>query len=489
MTKKPTEQQVIWTPMPGPQTLLVSCPVFEVFYGGARGGGKTEGSIGDWLLHSNTYGKAANGVFFRREQKQLEEVIARTHEIFPIIGAKWQDQKATWTMPGGARLKFRYLERDRDAEGYQGHSYTRVYIEELTNFPSPSPINKLRATLRSAKGVPVGMRATGNPGGPGHTWVKKRYISPDKRGWKIIPEEFRTPNGNLVTLERVFIPSRVTDNTLLEAQDPTYVARLMQSGTPELVRAWLEGDWDLVLGAFFDCFNPLKHVLRAAEWLPRIPKHSMIYRSMDWGSAKPFSVGWYAVSDGKWGLPRGALVKVGEWYGSTGEPNVGLKMTADAVARGIMARERRLGWDVNYGVADPAIFIRNGGPSIAESMAAEGCFWRPADNKRIPGWEALRQRLVGLNGVPLLYFLDSCEDTIRTLPQLQHDETHLEDVDTDGEDHAGDETRYACMAKPWIVDETVPWEETFPKLPSEMTINELLARATARRLERTGEEA
>lgn len=486
---KSVESQVIWTPMPGPQTDLISCPVFEVFYGGARGGGKTEGSIGDWLSHSGTYARAASGVFFRREQKQLEEVIARTHEIFPLIGAKWQDQKATWTMPGGARLKFRYLERDRDAEGYQGHSYTRLYLEELTNFPSPAPINKLRATLRSAKGVPVGLRATGNPGGPGHTWVKKRYITPDKRGWKIIPESFTTPKGNVVTLERVFIPSKVQDNTLLEAQDPAYVARLMQSGTPELVRAWLDGDWDLILGAFFDCFNPFKHVLRASEWLGKVPKHTMIFRAMDWGSAKPFSVGWYAVSDGSWGLPRGAMLKIGEWYGSTGEPNVGLKMTADAVARGIMAKEAQLGWQVNYGVADPAIFIRNGGPSIAESMAKEGCFWRPADNKRIPGWEMLRQRLVGVNGVPMLYFLDSCEDTIRTIPQLQHDDVHLEDVDTDGEDHAGDETRYASMAKPWIVDEEVPWEETFPKLPQELTINELLARATAKRLELTGEEA
>ncbi len=475
--------------MPGPQTALIQCPVFEVFYGGARGGGKTEGSIGDWLSHSSLYGRAANGVFFRREQKQLEEVVARTQEIFPLIGAKWQDQKATWTMPGGARLKFRYLERDKDAEGYQGHSYTRLYIEEITNFPSPAPVNKLRATLRSAKGVPVGMRATGNPGGPGHSWVKKRYITPDKRGWKIIPEEFITPKGNKVTLERVFIPSKVSDNTMLEANDPLYIARLMQSGSADLVKAWLDGDWDLVLGAFFDCFNPLRHVLRAVEWLPRIPKHSLIFRAMDWGSYRPFSVGWYVVSDGTWGLPRGAMLKIGEWYGSTGEPNVGLKMTAQAVAGGIISRERNLGWNVEYGVIDPSAFIRNGGPSIAELMAVEGCFWRPADNKRLPGWESMRQRLIGQAGVPMIYFLDTCEDTIRTIPLAQHDENKPEDVDTEGEDHAVDETRYACMARPWIVDEIPDPVVSWPKLPNQLTINEYIARATARRLERTGEEA
>lgn len=483
------EPSIIWQPMPGPQTALIECPVFEVFYGGARGGGKTEGSIGDWLQHSATYGRAASGVFFRREQKQLEEVIARTHDIFPRIKAKWQDQKATWTMPGGARLKFRYLERDRDAEGYQGHSYTRLYFEELPNFPSKAPIDKLRATLRSASGVPTGMRATGNPGGPGHGWVKKRHIDPCKTGWKISYERFTTPKGREVTLDRVFIPSRVSDNTLIDENDPGYVARLMQSGSPELVKAWLDGDWDLVLGAFFDCFRQERHVLRASEWLGRVPKHTMIYRAMDWGSQKPFCVGWYGVSDGTWGLPRGATVKLGEWYGSTGEPNMGLKMTADVVARGILAREQQMGWTVNYAVADPSIFIRNGGPSIAESMATQGCFWRPADNKRLPGWEAVRQRLVGISGVPMLYFLDSCLDTIRTLPQLQHDENKPEDVDTEGEDHAGDETRYACMAKPWTVDETIPEEITYPKLPSERTIMDYLNEATARRLERTGEEA
>jgi hypothetical protein len=141
-------QQVIWQPQEGPQTALIECPVFEVFYGGARGGGKTEGSIGDWLEHSSAHGAGAIGIFFRRKLVQLAEVIARTQQLFPRLGAKYNTQSKTWTMANGARLKFAYLERDSDAEEYQGHSYTRVYVEELTNFPSPGPINKLRATLR-----------------------------------------------------------------------------------------------------------------------------------------------------------------------------------------------------------------------------------------------------------------------------------------------------------------------------------------------------
>ena len=179
---------VVWSPQPGPQTALIQCPVFEVFYGGSRGGGKTEGSVGDWLEHSSVYGEAAIGVFFRRKFKQLEEVVARTKQVFPSLGAKWNEQQATWTMRGKGRLKFRYLERDADAEEYQGHSYTRVYVEEVTNFPSSAPVNLLRATVRSASGVKVGMRLTGNPGGPGHNWVKARYITPWPAGWKILRE-------------------------------------------------------------------------------------------------------------------------------------------------------------------------------------------------------------------------------------------------------------------------------------------------------------
>lgn len=487
--------KIIWTPQEGPQAALIACPILEVFYGGARGGGKTEASIGDWLEHSGRYGQDAIGVFFRRKFKQLEEVVARTRILFPQIGAKYNEQKAEWAMPGGGRLKFRYLERDSDAQEYQGHSYTRVYVEEATNFPSPAPINLLRGTLRSAAGVPVGMRLTGNPGGPGHHWVKARYITPDVRGYRVIKEDFAGLKGETLTLERVFIPSKISDNKLLYDNDPFYVARLRQSGSEALVKAWLEGNWDLIDGAFFDCWEPTKHILRTREWLPRIPQYSLKFRSFDWGYARPFNCGWYAVSDGTWGLPAEAIVKYREWYGTTGKPNEGIRLTADIVAQGIRSRElvpnpdRRdidhplIQEGISYGVADPSIFVRDGGPSIMETMAANGISWRRADNKRIPGWAEMRRRLVGIGGHPLLYFLDCCDDSIRTIPTLQVDETDVEDLDTEGEDHAGDETRYACMSRPWV--EFQPEAEDafhFPKLPNEMTIDELVASSRSRRL-------
>lgn len=468
--------QVIWKPQEGPQTALIECPTFEVFYGGARGGGKTESSIGDWLQHASLYGQDAIGIFVRRKFKQLAEVIARTKQIFPKLGAKYNEQRAEWLMPGGARLKFVYLERDSDAEQYQGHNYTRVYVEEVTNFPSPAPIDKLRATLRSGAGVPVGMRLTGNPGGPGHNWVKKRYIDPCPSGYKLIKEscdveidgEIRT-----VELERVFIPSKLGDNMLLLRNDPTYVLRLRQSGSEALVKAWLEGNWDIVDGAYFTELDENLHgrdssIIRAA------PPNTVRFRSFDWGSYRPFSVGWWAIADGTWPrenpLPKGSIFRYREWYGASGI-NKGLGSTADVVAREIldMEGEER----IRYAVADPAIFIRNGGPSIAESMAK--CRWHKADNKRLPGWEQVRQRLVGQDGKPMLYAAHQCEDFWRTMPTLQHDETNPEDLDTDGEDHIADEVRYACMSRPWAPKiELPPQGLILPKTPGQMTINDLI---------------
>jgi len=468
---------------------MIACPVFEVFYGGARGGGKTDGMIGDWLDHSAAHGEHAIGVFFRRTYKQLGEVIARTKQLFPKIGAKWNGERDEWTMPGGARLLFRHLERDEDAENYQGWNISRLYVEEVTNFPSAAPINKLRAIVRStAPGVRPGMRLTGNPGGPGHAWVKRRYIDPAPAGYEILAEEFQNPwTRETVKLERVFIPAKLIDNRLLMENQPLYVAQLQQAGSKQLVDAWLLGKWEMIAGAFFTEFDPVRHIL-PASFLSKIPKHSLMFRSFDWGFAKPFSVGWYVVSDGSFGLPAGALVQIREWYGCTGIPNEGLRLDAHVVARGIKAADRELldghGLRLRYGVADPSIFIRDGGPSIAEAMYGQGVMWNRADNKREPGWQQIRRRLNGDVGKPMLYFLETCDDTIRTLPVLQHDSRvlHNEDLDSEGEDHAADSLRYACMSRPWVVGLEQPPRLNFPKLPQEMTFADLLAANTKRRM-------
>lgn len=467
LATKPADPSIIWEAQAGPQTALIACPIFEVFFGGARGGGKTDGVLGDFVEHADAYGEHAIGLMIRRQRTELIETIERSRQIYQPLGWQYHEQDKMWRAPNGARLRFAYLERDADAEAYQGHSYTRVYVEEIGNFPSSRPILKLMATLRSGAGVPVGFRATGNPGGPGHQWVRSRYIDPAPLGWRVVTDA-------LSGLERVYIPSRVSDNHYL---GDDYVQRLKATGSAELIKAWLDGDWSVIEGAFFECWDNKRHVLRPFT----IPEDWTRFRSGDWGSAKPFSFGWWAVvgdkfktPDGQW-LPRGCIVRYREWYGmQPGKPNTGLKMHAEAVGEQLAELEAKDAKLVG-GVLDPAAFSEDGGPSIAERIntaliKSKLVPFRPADNKRVPGrgamggWDQMRGRLIGdEDDLPMIATFSTCVDSIRTIPALQHDELRPEDVDSDMEDHAGDEWRYACMSRPWV---RKPATDDKPKYPS-----------------------
>ena len=299
-----TAYTIGWEPQPGPQTALLACPVFEVFFGGARGGGKTDGMLGEWASHADLHGKNAVGLMVRRERVQLLETIERSRQIYVPIGARYNDQDKMWRWPNGARLRFAYLERDADADAYQGHSYTRVYVEELGTFPSASPVLRLMATLRSGEGVPCGFRATGNPGGPGHQWVKARYIDPNPAGWEVRKFTYENPwTRETIEQDRVFIPSKLQDNKFL---GPEYVANLQMVGSDTLVRAWLEGDWTVIEGAYFDCWRYEQHVVEPFE----VPAHWARFRSMDWGSAKPFSVGWWAIVGDDYYVPAQRAARI-----------------------------------------------------------------------------------------------------------------------------------------------------------------------------------
>lgn len=503
----------IWEPQ-AQQEKFISCPADDVGFGGARGGGKSDAVIGDWINHEAIYKQAAVGLAFRRQRTELVELIERAKQILLPIGYKWFEQDKYFKGPGGGRLRFSYLESDSDADAYQGHSYTRLYPEEMGTFPNEGPINKLQATLRSGHGVACQMKGTCNPGGPGHQWVKARY-SLSGRPEKPVYQEFEFVNPfNKAKLKktRMFIPSKVKDNKYL---GDDYVANLYQTGSAQLVDAWIHGDWDVIQGAFFDCWNYDRHVIKPFE----IPDGWLRFRSGDWGSAKPFSIGWWAVvgddyqvegggmagpkfepgaTGGGCVLPRGSLVRYREWYGSPGAPNTGLKLPADQVALGILEREAA-GEDkkIKYSILDPAAFASDGGPSISERMAVKGVAWSKADNKRVSrkgamgGWDQMRARLVGdSEGRPMIFFFNTCKDSIRTIPALQHDETNPEDLDTDGEDHAADEVRYACMSRPWIPKEVKPASDPMYVMSagqgntiarSNLTIGELLKRHFRRR--------
>jgi hypothetical protein len=452
---------LVWAPQSGPQEALLACPVFDVLYGGARGGGKSDGLIGDWLTHAERWGRHAKGVIFRKSFPEFTEIWARTGELLPALGWTRNISDKSWTSPRGAKLLMRYLENDADADGYLGWGLTWVAFDEMGNWASSGPIDKLRATLRSAHGVECLFRATANPGGPGHNWVKSRYIDPSP---PLTP--FTAEDGT----RRLFIPARLTDNRILLDNDPKYPDRIKGAGAPWLVDAWLNGNWDITAGGVVDdLWRRSVHVLKPFP----IPPSWRIDRSFDWGSSRPFSAGWWAESDGSGAtmadgtvryFPRGSVFRIDEWYGTTGAPNEGCRMLAVEIARGIKQREKdhghgryewrgvMVGRGVEPGPADSSIFAAENGVCIAADMAKAGVTWLASDKSpgsRKNGLERVRKMLkAALEPKPedsCLYVFDTCVHWIRTVPTLPRDPRNLEDVDTKAEDHAYDETRYRLM--------------------------------------------
>ena len=437
--------------MPGtPQEMMIACPFEDLLFGGARGGGKTYGMLGDWISHADLYGENAFGVFFRKTYPELEQVQIYAEKIFPLVGAKYHAGPRTWVFPNGAKLKMRYLERDKDADRYQGHEYTWICFEEIVNWASPKPIDKLRACLRSGAGVPCYFRATGNPGGIGHNWVKARYVDPAPP---------RTPFYDTETeTMRIYIPATLDDNTRLAENDPHYWKRIHASanGDEQLLKAWRFGDWDIVAGGMLDdIWKREVHVIAPFQ----IPRSWYIDRTFDWGSSSPFSVMWWAESDGTLApngiyYPRGTMFAIDEWYGWSGKPNEGNKMLAHEIADGIIEREAEglLKYlIVSPGAADTQIWQSDPivGISTADEMAERGVDWTKADKSpgsRKQGWLRLRRFLKAAKENQKeeagLYIFSNCTQWIRTVPVLPRYEKDRDDVDPKAEDHAGDSTRY-----------------------------------------------
>jgi hypothetical protein len=456
---------IIWWPQPGPQQDLIECQLPEVFKGGARGGGKTDGVLAKWATKAAQYGQAFNAMMFRKTMVASEDAIARSKELYTPLGGVYSN--GSWRMPGGGRIGFGYLDSVMDADAWQGRNLTDIWIEECGLYADPAVIWRLFATLRSAAGVPTQMILTGNPGGPGQHWVRERYdLVPFPRDARVLLREL--PNGQ--THKVAVIPSRIENNRILLNNDPRYISRLHLVGNPALVRAMLDGDWSAVEGAFFDCWS-------AKNITPpfKLPEHWLRFRSMDWGSYSPFSVGWWAVVTEEYTLPdkrvlpAGAIVRYREYYGSANSSSdKGLKLTAEQVAQGIIDREKS-DLKLAYGALDPSTFKEDGGPSVAERInqkliAAKLTPFKKADNTRVDakrgpmsGWDAVAGRIIGLlndkgepKGVPMLYVFDTCKVLIRTLPTLQHDPARPEDVLKGPSDHACDETRYAVLSRPWV---------------------------------------
>jgi hypothetical protein len=327
--------------------------------------------------------------------------------------------------------------------------------DELTSWPTGELYEAMMSCARSSvPGIRPVYRATTNPWGAGHSWVKERFIDPAPVG---------TPIKNASTGQyRAAVRAMMSENRHLLSNNPEYVAHLREINNPLKRKAWLEGDWSIQIGAFFgECWG-VKNI--ADPMTP--PDHWLKWRAFDWGSAKPFSVGWFAMSDGNplpdgRVFPRGAAIRYKEWYGADkSEPDKGLNMTVSEVARGIKERD---GLDrIDYSVADPAIFAENGGKSQAEQFYDCGIEFERGDNSRIAGWELMRERM-GKNGAsepPMFYVTKNCVDFIRLVPVLLFDERKPEDLDTGAEDHIADECRYGLMTRPWIKEKPMAVKKT-----------------------------
>lgn len=447
------------------QGIALDTDATEVLYGGAAGGGKSHlMRVAAILWCAGISGLQV--YLFRRIRDDLIKNHMEGPKGFRSILQPWvennwvrivDDEIRFWN---GSKIYLCHCKDEKDIYKYQGAEIHVLMIDELTHF-TEAMYRFLRNRVRM-----VGLKLTAawlgrfprilagaNPGNIGHLWVKRTFIDgADTYDVRSMPPD----EGGM---KRQYIPAQLEDNPSMAVDDPGYESRLMGLGSDQLVKAMRYGSWDIIEGAFFDCWDANRHVVRPFE----VPRSWLRFRSGDWGSAAPFSIGWWAVvtethtADNQHGksvtLPRGCLVRYREWYGAS-KPNVGLKMHAEQVAEGIKEREK--GDPVSYGVMDPAAFKEDGGESLMQRMSKIGVHWRPADNARVAGrgamggWDQVRSRLVGDDdGNPMMVFFQTCRDAIRTLPALQHDKARPEDVDTDGEDHAGDDIRYACNSRPW----------------------------------------
>lgn len=440
-----------WTPHLGSQTEFLRRSEFEVLFGGSAGPGKTDCLVAS--VAADIWHPRYRGLLLRRTFPQLQEIIDRCWRIYPAAGGNYRATEKRWEFPSGAIIDLGHMQHEADKYNYQGKEYHRAAIDELTQFTETQYTYLLSRLRTTDPELAPQVVSTTNPGGIGHYWVKERFVTITDHG-----RPYLDPKTGL---SRVFIPATIEDNPTLFENDPAYLARL--EALPEIERMRLRhGIWDAFEGQVFTELSQRLHGCESFD----IPPEWERYCVLDWGYAKPFSVGWYAIDY------DGVLYRYREWYGCKKETeliqdgaDVGLKLQAWEVARGILDREK--GEKIRMRVADPAVFHPHPesrkrearGVTIHEDMASEGLYFLKADNDRVHGKMQVHKRLkietvtdleTGeiTDEHPMLKVFNSCKGFWRTLPQMREDPKNPEDVDTDQEDHIYDEFRYMCMARP-----------------------------------------
>jgi hypothetical protein len=422
---------VLWKPHPK-QLQALNSKAFELFYGGAAGGGKSEFLLMDFLKGVNPYAEEWIGILFRHTYPELSDLIRRAKHFYLPLGAEWEKSAKTFRFPNGAQLELRPLESEDDVTKYQGQQYTWVGFDELGNYATDYPWTYMITRTRSAAGAPSFMRGTGNPGGRGHNWIKSRFID------GLEPGKVYKYKVGAQWLTQTFIPARLIDNPSMMTGDPLYQAKLEMQ--PEHIRrALLYGDWDVFAGQYFDEWRRDTHVVKPFA-LPSGEWHR--FYCLDWGYGAPYAIVKLAVNK------YGRVVQYGEIYGADlTQINKGNRKPASKAAA--EAWEDAIKEGVTEMVADPAIWSKTDDyPSAAEHFEQAGFRMEKGHNDRVQGWLAVHERLKQRdeNDHPMLQIFETCHHTIRTLPVLTPDRNRPEDVDSKLEDHLADALRYGVMS-------------------------------------------
>ncbi len=463
-------QEVRFDYVPQPrQQVFHNASARQILYGGAAGGGKSAALRWDAIdFCLNCPGLTA--VVFRRTQPQLlrNHIMEVKRELPSTIGT-YNETHKHFQFNNGSVLIFKSLEYDRDCEDIQGWEIHAGYVDEagqLTPYMLDYIISRIRLGKYSKTMEQWGPELEGfkrrlpryalsaNPGGISHHYLKTKFIDPAPPETIFHDISLKNPyddeDKGWTTL---YIPASMRDNKYI---DSGYAAQF--GNLPEHMQRQLrDGDWNVVPGAFFDCFDSQRHIIKPFA----IPDHWTRFRSCDWGHATPFSIGWWAVSDGEpvtnvtgdsISFPDGALIRYREWYGCTKKngraTTKGLRLSGTEVAQGILERQKE-NEHINYSVADPSMWRSDGGPSQAERALKSGVIFQKADNQRELGWQEMYRRLKD----GMLFVFDTCPDFARTIPAIEADAKCPEDItktNRGGEDHIADETRYACMSRPMI---------------------------------------
>lgn len=434
------------------QKLFLTAKTKHIAFGGARGGGKS------WAVRTKAKLLALRypGIRILIVRRTYPELINNHINILRVELldiAKYNDKDKVLKFGNGSTINFAYCAKDGDLDRLQGVEYDVIFLDEATQL-SEYQMKTIVACLRGVNDFPKRVYYTCNPGGQGHQFIKARFL--DRKF-----TDGEDPN------DYTFIQSLVTDNKVLMESQPDYIKQL-EALPPKLREAWLYGRWDIFEGQFFEEFRETPDIQKCHEagiteeeakeqgrWTHVIKPFDLsshdkrgwtIYRSYDFGYAKPFSCAWWAIDY------DGTLYRFMELYGCTDTPNEGRKWTPDQQFEEIAKIEREHPWLKGkqiHGVADPAIWDASRGDSIADTAIKYGVYFTPGDHERIAGWMQCHYRLqFDHNGYARMYVFENCKGFIRTIPLMMYDEHKVEDLDTSMEDHIADEWRYMCMARP-----------------------------------------